>query len=149
MLGFGQQSTSRAACPMSTNLELDVRFGSRLCENHSSRRLGARLSQIDRSPHLRNRPDRESASLVACWQQRSAFSHSLDQKRKSSGDLRMSATGHERRPLRLMAAHRLPLCPVCNRSHATVKMLRRANSPCSKMCSACDSDDRRWRLASV
>jgi hypothetical protein len=29
------------------------------------------------------------------------------------------------------------------------KMLRRANSPCSKMCSACDSDDRQWRLASV
>jgi hypothetical protein len=33
----------------------------------------------------------------------------------------MSASGHERRPLRLMAAHRLPLCPVCDRSHAAVQ----------------------------
>jgi hypothetical protein len=37
--------------------------------------------------------------------------------------------GHERRPLQEMAANRLPLFPVCDRSHAAVQNVESGHKP--------------------
>ena len=53
----------------------------------------------------------------------------------------MSASGHERRPLRWMAANRLPLFPVCDRSHATVQNDAMGHEPTSAFF---DAGEVRW-----